>query len=106
MAIYTTVLDTSFNYPNIDMYQKLSDGVLYGYRAIPHSGYVIYSQSTDVITSSDPFTGEEVTEIYYCRQANFPKNYNFDNFDYIAVLESEVPADHIFGDNEPDHEVM
>lgn len=100
--------NTNFNFPNITIYNTYdSDGVHNGYDVIPNEGYVMYSLSTDVITDIDPITGEETTEIYYCRYAWLSKRHNFDNFDYIAVLESEVPADHIFGggDNN-DHEVM
>lgn len=90
-------LDTSFNFPHIDIYKRFYDGVHSAWRAYPQEGYVMYSQSTDVIELPEvnPETGEPITEIYYCRMAGFPLNFNFDNFDYIAVLESEVPADHI-----------
>lgn len=108
MAVYTETIDTSFNFPHIDIYKRFRDGVQTAWHVYPHEGYVMYSQSTDVITTQDPMTGEETTEIYYCRMAGLSLRYNFDNFDYIAVLESEVPADHIFGggNNEPEHEVM
>ena len=100
--------NTNFNYPNITISPTYYNGVQDGYDVIPNYGYVMYSQSTDVITDIDPNTGNEVTEIYYCRYAWLPLRYNFDNFDYIAVLESEVPADHIFGggNNKPEHEIM
>lgn len=107
MATYTEVLANDFNYPNIDIYRRYTDGVQTGYKVLPQEGYVMYSPTNDVITELDPNTGEEVTNIYYCRLAILPLRYNFDNFNYIAVLESDVPADHIFGggDNN-DHEVM
>lgn len=108
MAAYTETLDTSFNYPHIDVYKRFYDGVHSSYKIYPHEGYVMYSQSTDVIILPEinPETGEPITEIYYCRMANLSLRYNFDEFDYIAVLESEVPADHIFGGGNNDHEVM
>ena len=97
--------DTTFNFPNITISKTYRNGEHNGYDIVPNDGYVMYSQSLDVITNIDPFTGEEVTETYYCRYAWIPKNFNFDNFDYIAVLESEVPADHIFGGGN-NHAVM
>lgn len=106
MAVYTDVLNQTISFPNIDIYNILKDGELNGYKAIPHTGYVMYSPSSDVFTNIDPMTGEEVTETYYCRLVGLPLNYNFDNFDYIAVLESDVPADHIFGGGDNNHEVM
>ena len=107
MAVYTEELNTNYNFTNINIFNILKDGVLNGYKAIPYDGYVMYSPTNDVITlPPNPETGEETTEIYYGRQAILPLNYNWGNFDYIAVLESEVPADHIFGNDEPEHEVM
>lgn len=108
MAVFKDVLNPNFIFPNITIYDILRDEVLTGYRARPNEGYVMYSQSTDVIVLPEinHETGEPIIETYYCRQAQFPLNFNFDNFDYIAVLESEVPADHIFGGGGNDHEVI
>lgn len=107
MAVYTEALNTNFNFPNIDIFNIFKDGVLNGYKVYPHEGYVMYSQSNDIITNIDPITGEETTETYYCRMAGLSLRYNFNNFDYVAVLESDVPADHIFGGGDkPEHEVM
>ena len=97
MAVYTETIDTSFNYPHIDIYKTFRDGVQNGYNAYLQEGYVVYSASQDVFTTLDPITGEEITLTNYFRMVGFPLNYNFDNFDHIAVLESEVPADRIVG---------
>lgn len=105
MAVYTETLDTSFNFPHIDIYKRFKDGVQNSWRVYPQEGYVMYCLSSDIITTIDPTTGEEITETYYCRMAGLSMRYNFDNFDYIAVLESEVPADRIYGGGN-DHEVM
>lgn len=99
-ANWERVPNTNFNYPNITIYDILADGVCTGYEARPNEGYVMYSLSNDVITDINPETGEEITNTYYCRLVGLPLNYNFDNFDYIAVLESDVPADNIFGDGD------
>ena len=95
-SVVTEVLDTSFNFPHVDIYRRFYDGVQSSWRVYPHEGYIMYSQSTDIIANMNPETGEETTEIYYCRMANLSMRYNFDNFDYIAVLE---------GDNS-NHEIM
>lgn len=108
MATVTETIDTSYNFPHIDIYKRFYDGVHNAYRAYAHEGYVMYSPSTDIFTTEDPETGKTVTEIYYCRMVGMPLSWNPATFDYIAVLESEVPLDHIFGggDNEPEHEIM
>lgn len=107
MANHTTVLDTNFNYLNIDIYQTLTDGVLTGYRALPHEGYVLYSTTANDV-ELDPDTMEEIPVTYYYRQANMPANYNFDNFHWAAVLESTVDENYIFGGggNNNDHETV
>ena len=87
MAAYTETLNTNFDYPHIDIYNKCKDGVHQAYRAYPHTGYVMYSPTNDVITVKDQKTGKEITEIYYCKMVGMPLNYNFENFDYIAVPE-------------------
>lgn len=107
MAIEVTeTIDTSYNFPHIDIYKRFYDGVHSAYVAYPHEGYVMYSPSKDMIEIEDPDTGETTIEIYYCRMVGMPLNWNPTTFDYIAVLESDVPADHIFGGGNNDHEVM
>ena len=96
-TVVTETIDTSFNFPHIDIYKRFYDGVQNAWRAYTQEGYVMYSPSQDVFTSTDPNTGEEITVTNYFRMVGMPLNYNFDNFDYIAVLESEIPADRIVG---------
>ena len=62
----------------------------------------MYNPDIDII--ENPETG--INEIYYSRFAQLPLTYNFDNFNYIAVFESDVPADHIFGAGDNNTEVM
>lgn len=88
MAVYTEELNTNVNFPNISIYNRLKDGVLCGYKALPNEGYVMYD-STANDTELDLETMEE-RPVIYCRTiALLPLNANFDNFPYIAVLESE-----------------
>jgi hypothetical protein len=51
---------------------------------------------------------EERPVIYYYRQWNFPASYPVAliTANWLAVPETDVPADHIFGGVEPEHEVM
>jgi hypothetical protein len=93
MAVYTEIIDTSFNYPHINIYKRFKDGNHCAYKACPQTGYVMYSQSTDVIEIEDNETGDNKIEIYYCEQVLFPKDFDFDNFDYVATLEGEPPTD-------------
>lgn len=117
MAVYTEELNTNYNYPNINIYNRYRDGVLTGYNAYPVDGYVMYD-TTDNYTeplvdkNGDYVYDEEgnIIEVhvrYYYTVAGFPLRYNFNNFSYVAVLRSEVDEDYITGDpNEPEHEVM
>lgn len=104
MANYTEELNTSFNYPHIDIYNRLRDGELTGYQARTHDGYVMYDTDAND-TEINPDTMEEVPVTYYYTLRGFTKTYNFDNFSWVAVLRSEVDENYIFGgDNE--HETI
>lgn len=102
---WTRELNTNFNFPNIGIYNVLNDGVHMRYEAIPNEGYVMYDTNRND-TELNPDTMEEIPVIYYYTLAGFPLNFNFDNFTWVAVLRSEVDENYIFGDVEPDHEVM
>lgn len=118
MATYTDVLNTSFNYPNIDIYNNLKDGELNGYKAIAQEGYVFYDvNANDTDLQKDPETGEiifdpetglpiEIPVTHYYTLAIFPKTYNFNNFPYVAVPRDSVDENYIFGDVDNEHEVM
>lgn len=97
MAIWTEEINNNYNFPHIDIVNMYADGVLSMYQVRPHSGYVIYD-TTENFTELDPETNEEVPVIYYSRLVGLPLRYNFDNFSYVAVLESEVDENYIFGD--------
>lgn len=118
MAIYTETLNTNYNFPNIDIYNRYKDGVLSSYKVYPHEGYVMYDEN-DVYTeilydeNGDMVYDEdgnpvEVTVRRYFTMAGLNARYNFDNFPYVAVPRSEVDENYIFGggNTEPPHEVM
>lgn len=105
MAVYTKELNTTFNYPHINIYNIYRDGVLSGYEAITEDGYVMYD-TTDNIFEPDPETGFEVPVTYYYTLAGFPSMYNFDNFSWVAVPRDSVDENYIFGVGDNDHEVM
>ena len=88
--------------PNITVEDKYIDGVLKARRITANDGYVILDNNEVFI---DPETGDEIN--YYFRQVTVNIRVPFENWGYEAVLESEVPADQIFGGgNDNDHEVM
>ena len=109
---------TSIALPNITVYELLQDGVLRGHRLTANEGYVIYDTSANEVEPKiDPETGDlvfdehgnviEIPVTYYFRQATIPVNVPVENWTWVAVPESDVPADHIFGGgNKPDHEIM
>ena len=103
MAEYTEAINTSYNIPNITVYNKYCDGVHYAYRVVPNEGYVMYD-TTDENYIIDPETEEEIPVTYYYRVCHIPIKYPNAPYNWCAVLESEVPADNIFGGN--DHEVI
>lgn len=106
MATITFEPATDIVLENITVQRKYVDGVLSSYRLTPNEGYVLHNPELDV-TSFDPITGEEITEQYYYRQANIAARYAVETWTWHAVLESEVPADMIFGDGDNNnHEVM
>lgn len=101
MATYTTEVNTSYNIPNITVYNKLEDGVLYGYHVIPNEGYVMYDSTANdtepILDENGDFMLDENGEmivrptIYYCRLAGVPLRLPNKPYDYVAVLESGVP---------------
>ena len=106
MGVYTEELNTSFNYPNISIYNRYDDGELWGYKVLPNEGYVMYRTDAND-TEFDPETEEEIPVIYYRTIALLPLSFNFDNFTYVAVLRSEVDENYIFGGGgDNNHEVM
>jgi hypothetical protein len=106
MAVYTEELNTNFNYPHIDIFNRLRDGELTGYQARTHEGYVMYDTTANN-TEQDPDTFEEIPVTYYYILRGFPKTYNFDNFPWVAVPRDSVNENYIFGGgNDNDHEVM
>ena len=109
MAVYTEELNTNYNFPNIDIFNWLKDGVVIGYRARPQTGYVMYDTTDQTYElQTDPETGDfvldemgnpiEIPVIYYYTMAGFPLAYNFNNFTWVAVLRSTVDENYIFGD--------
>ena len=102
MMDYERVLNTNYNFPHIDVYNRISNGAHTGYQAIPHEGYVMYdTNDNNVELKIDPETGEplyneeigepiEVPVIYYCTLAGFPLTYNFDKFSWVAVKLEEI----------------
>ena len=104
MAEFTRELNTSFDFPNIDIFNIYCDGVLDGYDVIPHEGYVMY-RTTQEAYEEDEY-GNLVPVIYYYTGATLPLTYNFSNFSWVAVLRSEVDVNYIFGGGNNDHEAL
>lgn len=96
MSVWTESINTNYNYPNIDIVNIYKDGVLSRFEVRPHANYVVYD-TTENFTELDPETYEEVPVTYYSRVVGLPLTYNFANFPYVAVLESEVDPNYIFG---------
>lgn len=110
MATYTEVLNTNFNYENINIFDRLTDGILQGYTMRPYDGYVLYDvNANDTEFVENPETGEfeEIPVTYYRTVIAIPKTYNFNNFHWAAVLRSTVDENYIFGGGDNNnHEIM
>ena len=100
---------TNYDFPNITIEGRYSDGVLTGYRMTANEGYVFYD-TTEVnyepVDPTDP-EGEQRQVYYYHTIAIMPLNYPFDRFPYVAVPRDSVDENYIFGGgDDTDHEVM
>lgn len=102
MAVYTEVLDTSFNYPGIDIYQNQIDGVFNNYIAKAQEGYVFYDTTANDV-ETDPETMEDVPVTYYYTIRYFSRYYNMANFSLVAVPRDSVDENYIFGVGDNDH---
>lgn len=93
---------------NTTMKMVLQDGVNRGYRITPNSGYVLHDKGRDWEVE-DPVTMEMVTKLGFTRgTVTCHATYDFtaNPREFYAVLETDVPADQIFGGGNNDHEVM
>lgn len=91
----TKELAIDVTYPHIDVYRTYYNGELNGYEACTHAGYVMYdTTATDI--ELNPDTMEEIPVMYYYTATYMPKNYNFNNFHYVAALKDSVDGTYIF----------
>lgn len=93
---------------NTTMKMVLQDGVNRGYRITPNDGYVLHDKANDW-TDLNPDTMEETLMLGYARgTVTCHANYDFtaNPREFYAVLETDVPADQIFGGGNNDHEVI
>jgi hypothetical protein len=104
MAVITYEVATDIIIENITVERKYADGVQTAYRLTSNEGYVIHNPELDE-TYTTP-EGETVTNQYYYRQAVIAVRYAPETWTWHAVLENSVPADMIFGNDNPEHEVM
>lgn len=93
------------NYPNLTVYDTLSDGVLAGWRVNANEGYVFYDTNDETFELDE--NGNEVPVTYYYTVGYFPKILDWDTFGLVAVLRSSVDENYIFGGGDDNnHEVM
>ena len=96
---------TDIVFPNITVYRRFCDDVLSSYEVYSNDGYVMYDTTAEDYERPDP-DSEPIPTIYYYTWVSFPARFNFANFTWVAVPRNTVPEDHIFGSDEPEHEVM
>lgn len=94
---FTYEIDTERNiYPNLTVYKTIYNGQHTGWRVNSNDGYVFYDTTEDNTEWNEELQ-EEVPVIYYYREIIFPIRFNWDNFSLVAVPESEVDENYIFG---------
>ena len=93
--------------PNITVERKYHDGVLMAYRITANEGYVIYDTTAEDVEWNEE-AGADVPVIYYYRQATFTVAMPVTLWQnaWVAVLESTVDENFIFGGGDNDHEIM
>ena len=110
--------------PNTIMEKGYADGTHKIYRIKPIANYVLHDNTLDIPEINEE-TMEETIKFGYSPYGFYKScgaNYDFTthtvtdengntytaygNRDFFAVPESDVPADQIFGVDEPEHEVM
>ena len=69
---YERVLNTNFNFTNINIYNRISNGVHTGYQAIPYDGYVMYDTNDEEIPIYDDFGNIVGYQKSYFTLAGFP----------------------------------
>lgn len=94
---------------NTIMQKRLRDGVAVQYMITPSEGYVLHDSNYDD-TMMDEITGETITIAlgYRTSTATCAISYDFveNPRGFYAVLETEVPADQIFGGVEIEPETI
>jgi hypothetical protein len=94
---------------NTTMQKSILNGVHKTYLITPISGYVLHDKNYDE-EIIDPETYEPIGEIklgYRRTTASCAANYDFltNPREFYTVLESEVPADQVYGGGNNDHEI-
>lgn len=103
--VYEVVTPTPIE--NATVKRVIRDGVFMNHQITPNEGYVLHDNGRDE-EYYDPELDDTVLLVGYTRgTASCGANYDFtaNPRGFYAVLESEVPADRIFGGGN-DHEVM
>lgn len=88
-SVWTERLNTKHSFPKIEVYEILKNGVLSSYQARPIEGYVMYDTSATDVEEDMPVT-------YYYKMVGLPKDYIFDNFNWVAVPRNIVDENYIF----------
>lgn len=111
--------------PNTTMQKMYIDGVQKGYRIKPIANYVLHDNTMDTDVYDETFTeiigkkfGYSPSSVYVSCGANYDFSTHtvtdengstyivYGDREFFAIPESDVPADQIFGTDEPEHEVM
>ena len=92
MAILYRISTTHNVYPNLTVYEKYYDtdtNTVIGFRVNANEGYV-FKDTSETNYELDTETGIEREVTHYYRLAYLTRNFNFANFSFVAIPESEV----------------
>lgn len=101
------ILNTDFNFENINIFNTYVNDELAFYRARPAEGYVMYNTNRN---DTEPLLDEDGNQVwddegnpveipvtYYYVSAAIPLTFNFDNFPWVAVPRGSVDENYIYG---------
>lgn len=81
------------NYPNLTVYDTMSDNAVVGWKITANEGYVFYDTNEETFELNDK--GEELPVTYYYAECYLPNHLNWNTFSLVAVERETVEEKYI-----------
>lgn len=94
MVEFIREVATDISLPNITTQRLYADGVHVAFELTVNPGYVIYNTSADYMIPDED--GNMVELISYFRFCCIPADIPVENWTWVAVPDSDIPAEQIF----------